>query len=96
MAANARQGKQRLATLRTHHSRFRRNKVQNVRINVSTVQNVIKRTISRDYCAPGGAQSSPKLRYKCYESPARLYTLPFPRFIRHLKLLPSSESLAFD
>lgn len=30
------------------------------------------------------------------ESPARLNALPFPRFIRHLKLLPSSESLAFD
>ncbi len=30
------------------------------------------------------------------KSPAKLNALPFPRFIRHLKLLPSSESLAFD
>lgn len=58
---------------------FDETKSQNVRINVFTVKNELKRTNSRDYGAPRGTQSSPKLRYKCYREPCEAQRSPLPK-----------------
>lgn len=58
---------------------FDETKSQNVRLIVSNVQNVLKRRNSRDYGAPRGTQSSPKLRYKCYREPYEAQRSPLPK-----------------